>query len=120
MSYFVEMLSQVPTINPIQSSQGSRRKVIQTAYPESELFSVAQVQLLFTKGMRLFSRQGHVRQLLIPFWRLFLQGVAPLCLSKYLFERLSRVSWEICLYPIVTSWLRGTQRDNSIKSSFTP
>lgn len=68
MSYFLEMLSQVPTINPIQSSQGKQEgKVIQTALPRVSP-SVAQVlKLLFTEGMRLFSRQGHVQQLLIPF-----------------------------------------------------
>lgn len=112
MSYFVEMLSQVPTINPIQSPQGKQKgKVIWSALARVSL-SVAQVlKLLFTKGMKLFSRPGHVQQLFIPFEAVF-KDVAPLCLEQISFLKGSLgASWEILSYPNVTSWLeRNSER----------
>lgn len=121
VSYFVEKLSQVPTINPIQSPQGKKEgKVIWTALARVSL-SVAQVlKLLFTKGMRLFSRQGHVQQLLIPLWRPFLRVWLHSAWNKYLFwKALQEYPGKFCHIQMWLPGWRGTHRQNSIKSSFT-
>lgn len=116
MSYFVEMLW-VPTINPIQSSQGKQEgRWVRTALPRVSP-SVAQVlKLLFTKGMRLFSRQRHVQRLLIPFGRLFLR-VWLLCLEQVSFLKGSPGAHpEILSYQLWLPDWRNSEGDTQLKA----
>lgn len=99
----------------------TRRKGDTNCFTQSEPFCSTGAEVTVYRRHEVVLQTGACTAALDPLWRLFLRVWLHSAWSKYLFwKALQEYPGKFCHIQLWLPGWRGTQRENSIKSSFTP